>query len=274
MYTQAKNAARKAGIAAAGGTLVAVGAILTPLPTPGGILLAGAGLGVLSTEFECAKKVLDTGKTKLVDLIDSIPEEEEEDIEEIVMKDSLDSEDSTASESTSDTSISRSSSTVNQKNEVRASLEDHARRIGKSIRPFLTDEDAPRQAMEELNASTKRAVLAASGKINEFLNFMLVLDNEPGAVPSAESTLTSPFPGIMHGMVGMSGSNDTLAATVSEPSNPKATAAHQESTEEATVLPASLINLSLAETEPVLVFTEANEESTTNGELAEKAPAA
>jgi hypothetical protein len=273
MYTQAMNAARKVGIAAAGGTLVAVGAILTPLPTPGGILLAGAGLGVLSTEFECAKKVLDTGKTKLVDLIDSIPDEEE-DTEEIVMKGSLDSEDSTTSESTSKTSISRSSSTVSQKNEVRASLEDRARRIGKSIRPFLTDEDAPRQAMEELNASTKRAVLAASGKINEFVNFMLVLDNEPGAVPPAASTLTSPFPGIMHGMVGISDTSDTLAATISELSNPKATAAHQESTEEATVLPASLINLSLTETEPVLDFTDANEESTTNGELAEKTPAA
>ena len=73
-FAQAKNAARKAGVAAAGGALVAVGAVLTPLPTPGGILLAGAGLGVLCTEFECAKKALDSGKEKLVGLIDSIPE--------------------------------------------------------------------------------------------------------------------------------------------------------------------------------------------------------
>jgi hypothetical protein len=44
-FAQAKIAARKAGVAAAGGALVAVGAVLTPLPTPGGILLAGKETG-------------------------------------------------------------------------------------------------------------------------------------------------------------------------------------------------------------------------------------
>jgi len=193
VYTQARNAARKAGVAAAGGTLVAVGAILTPLPTPGGILLAGAGLGVLSTEFESAKKVLDCGKEKLVGLIDSIPEEEDNiEVEEISMVDSQDSEDSVFSDVSRTTTISRASSTVSQKGDVRASIQGRARRIGKSIRPFLTDEDAPRQAMEELNASTKRAYTRASGKVNDFVSFMFVLD-QYDPVKATTNTTRSPL---------------------------------------------------------------------------------
>lgn len=196
VYTQAKNAARKAGVAAAGGALVAVGAVLTPLPTPGGILLAGAGLGVLSTEFECAKKALDSGKEKLVGLIDSIPEEEnpitkqqeKDENGEISRQDTLDSQDvSVASTDVSKTSSKATTTTNNTTSEVRASLRGQARRIGKSIRPFLTDEDAPRQAMEDLNAATKRAASAATdkaynaasfttNKAYDVVKFILVLD--------------------------------------------------------------------------------------------------
>lgn len=226
VYSSFASGARKAGVAAAGGTLVAVGALLTPLPTPGGILLAGAGLGVLSTEFEGAKKVLDSGKEKLVNLIDSIPEEEnsqEETEVEICNKESEDSEEDavsvvsvkSTSSKTAATTISRSSSTVSQKGEVRASIEGQARRIGKSIRPFLTDEDAPRQAMEDLNASTKRACSKAAGKVNDFVSFMLVLDSEPWQAPPVTTTTAQQSSEVL-ATTTTSSSEAEQAVTVSE----------------------------------------------------------
>lgn len=256
MYTQVKNAARKAGVATAGGALVAVGAVLTPLPTPGGILLAGAGLGVLSTEFECAKKALNSGKSKLVDLIDSIPDEEtekEDDSEkegvELTTKTSNDTEDD-CSVVSSKSGISRTSSTVTQRSEVRASLQGQARRIGKSIRPFLTDEDAPRQAMETLNANTKRACsqasdrlldastkasntlydagTKASGKLFDAVKFVLVLDEyDPNNLPQVTSPLASPqasFAESMHGPktegASVACTADQTPATTEDPSKP------------------------------------------------------
>ena len=56
------SAARRAATAAAGGTMVALGAVMTPLPTPGGLLLVYCGMSVLGTEFPAARKALDTMK--------------------------------------------------------------------------------------------------------------------------------------------------------------------------------------------------------------------
>ena len=189
-YAIAMNAARKAAIAAVGGTLVAVGAILAPLPTPGGILLAGAGLGVLSTEFEGAKKVLEAGKEKLVDLIDSLPPEEEElegnkeEKEEGTKKPEEEEEgqEVALSESGGDNCLDGDASSVDAEElescdttspitppmqspettptRIQKSFQTRARRIGRSIRPFLTDEDAPRRAMDEFQA-----------KFNEMMDF-------------------------------------------------------------------------------------------------------
>jgi len=61
--------ARRAGIGAAGGTLVGLGAILTPLPGPG-LLIIGAGMMVLGTEFPGAKRVMDRGVGALVEAIE------------------------------------------------------------------------------------------------------------------------------------------------------------------------------------------------------------
>ena len=188
-YATAMSAARKAGIAAAGGTLVAVGAILAPLPTPGGILLAGAGLGVLSTEFEGAKKVLEAGKEKLVDLIDSLPPEEEEEEGKKKEKEETkkaeeeeEGQEVALSESGGDNCVDGDVSSVDVEGvepcdrttpttspplspettpiRIQKSFQNRARRIGKSIRPFLTDEDAPRRAMDEFQA-----------KFNEMMDF-------------------------------------------------------------------------------------------------------
>jgi uncharacterized protein (TIGR02611 family) len=43
------------GVGAVGGTTVALGVVMIPLPGPG-VLVAAGGLGILATEFEGAKK--------------------------------------------------------------------------------------------------------------------------------------------------------------------------------------------------------------------------
>ena len=226
-YTVAVNAARKASVAAAGGALVAVGAILTPLPTPGGILLAGAGLGVLSTEFECAKRALDTGKEKLVHLIDSIPEEEniQDDTEkESSLTESKDGDDdASALSGNPKMAPTKSSSTASNKGEVRASIEDHARRIGKSIRPFLTDEDAPRRAMEEMNAKSQRAYVTVCGKLSDFVAYATATpDLEPETVTAVTmSSFAGNFRGIVAGLSSEALVTATLNAT-QVPAEPKA----------------------------------------------------
>ena len=54
---------RKGAVAAVGGTMVGVGLVMIPLPTPFGAVIASAGLGVLGTEFNEAKELND----KLID---------------------------------------------------------------------------------------------------------------------------------------------------------------------------------------------------------------
>ena len=49
---------RKAGVAVVGGTTVAVGIVLIPLPGPGTLIAAG-GLAILATEFDSAQRRLD-----------------------------------------------------------------------------------------------------------------------------------------------------------------------------------------------------------------------
>eukprot|EP00538_Stauroneis_constricta_P002293 CAMPEP_0119549386 /NCGR_PEP_ID=MMETSP1352-20130426/3088_1 /TAXON_ID=265584 /ORGANISM="Stauroneis constricta, Strain CCMP1120" /LENGTH=511 /DNA_ID=CAMNT_0007594919 /DNA_START=129 /DNA_END=1664 /DNA_ORIENTATION=+ len=81
--------ARKAGVAVAGGTMVVVGAIMIPLPTPFGAVIAASGMGVLGTEFESARKVngrviskakehLEYARTKLADRIEETAQSMEE----------------------------------------------------------------------------------------------------------------------------------------------------------------------------------------------------
>jgi hypothetical protein len=58
---------RKGAVAAVGGTIVGIGLIMIPLPTPCGAVVASAGLAVLGTEFNAARemneKIIDTTKT-------------------------------------------------------------------------------------------------------------------------------------------------------------------------------------------------------------------
>lgn len=58
---------RKIGVAAAGGSLVALGLVLMPLPGPGTIIVLG-GLTLLQSEFAWAGRLLDriTARTGVV----------------------------------------------------------------------------------------------------------------------------------------------------------------------------------------------------------------
>ena len=213
--------ARKAGVAVTGGAMVAVGAVLTPLPTPGGILIAGAGLGVLSTEFEGAKKVMDKGRDKLVDLIDSIDDDkkkgaiaEGDDEKDVAAKKSDDSDadadrkgggdDSFAEKNEASVSnagtgsagcsrrISETSSNASAAPAPSASTSSFRSglsRIGKSIRPLLTDDEAPRRAMDELKtkserrmnemkSSTQRTYMKMRSHLNTVVDQLALPDNE------------------------------------------------------------------------------------------------
>jgi Putative transmembrane protein (PGPGW) len=61
---------RKTGVAVAGGTMVGVGLIMIPLPTPFGCVVAGSGMAVLGTEFPAVQRVLDRTCKKVADAIE------------------------------------------------------------------------------------------------------------------------------------------------------------------------------------------------------------
>ncbi len=58
-----KRRARKVAIAIIGGIVVVAGLIMIPYPGPGWLVVF-AGLGILSTEFDWAQRVLDYAKSK------------------------------------------------------------------------------------------------------------------------------------------------------------------------------------------------------------------
>jgi hypothetical protein len=62
--------ARKAGVAVGGGAMVGLGLVMIPLPTPFGCVVAGAGMGVLATEFPAAQQMIDQTRDAVVDVIE------------------------------------------------------------------------------------------------------------------------------------------------------------------------------------------------------------
>ena len=70
---------RKAGAAVAGGSLIALGLPLLPMPGPVGETLSIGGMAVLATEFPAAQRVLDGTRDKLVQVLDKTKPEEEDD---------------------------------------------------------------------------------------------------------------------------------------------------------------------------------------------------
>jgi hypothetical protein len=56
------NTAYRIGVGVVGGGTFALGVVLMPLPGPGTLVALG-GLGILSTEFESARKVTSTART-------------------------------------------------------------------------------------------------------------------------------------------------------------------------------------------------------------------
>lgn len=177
--------ARKAGVAVTGGAMVAVGAVLTPLPTPGGILLVGAGVGVLSKEFEGARKVIDKGRDSLVDLIDSIDDDKKEEKDEDGANGDINgvAGEKNGSEELEDTGTGSARSTTS------SSIRSGLSRIGKSIRPLLTDDEAPRRAMgdikakserrmDEMKSSTQRKYMKMRSHLNTVVDQLALPDDE------------------------------------------------------------------------------------------------
>ena len=77
-----KDKARKVGVGAAGGALTITGLIMIPLPTPCGVLVAGAGMAVLGTEFPKAQEIMDKTRDVVVDTLEKNCNEEEGESEE------------------------------------------------------------------------------------------------------------------------------------------------------------------------------------------------
>jgi hypothetical protein len=74
---------RKAGVAVAGGTMVGVGLIMIPLPTPFGAVVAGSGMAVLGMEFPAAQRVLDQTCNKVADVIERSSRDDPQEGDEI-----------------------------------------------------------------------------------------------------------------------------------------------------------------------------------------------
>jgi hypothetical protein len=74
---------RKTGVAVAGGTMVGVGLIMIPLPTPFGCVVAGSGMAVLGTEFPAAQRALDRTCKKVADAIEYSSRDDTGDEEEV-----------------------------------------------------------------------------------------------------------------------------------------------------------------------------------------------
>jgi hypothetical protein len=73
--------ARKAGVALAGGTLIAVGIPLIPLPGPGDFMVLG-GMALLATEFPVAQRALDGTRQGLVEFLEKSEQEEVDDADD------------------------------------------------------------------------------------------------------------------------------------------------------------------------------------------------
>ena len=72
-----ENWFRKTSVAVAGGTMVGVGLVMIPLPTPFGAVIAASGMSVLGTEFPAAQRVLQGTCNKVADAIENNLKNEE-----------------------------------------------------------------------------------------------------------------------------------------------------------------------------------------------------
>jgi Putative transmembrane protein (PGPGW) len=69
---------RKAFVAVTGGTMVVVGLVMIPLPTPGGWIVATAGMMHLGQEFPAAQRILDATKERVLGAFQKKPKNESE----------------------------------------------------------------------------------------------------------------------------------------------------------------------------------------------------
>ena len=177
-FSSVMGAARKVGVGLAGGAMVGIGAVVAIAPTPGGILLAGAGMGVLATEFDGAKRAMDKGRSKLVDLIDALPGEkgrreedkntkeeggfENEDGEGEILRNRGGRSSNSSYHEINDESPERTAVGERYGQVTTAAgnnaFHDRLGHIGRSIRPLIADDDAPRKAFDEIRSRSGRTV--------------------------------------------------------------------------------------------------------------------
>ena len=75
-FTHSHNLIKKGAVAVAGGTMVGVGLVMIPLPTPFGAVIAGSGMAVLGTEFEAVQQ---TNQRMVNTMIQAIEEQQDQD---------------------------------------------------------------------------------------------------------------------------------------------------------------------------------------------------
>ena len=66
---------RKGAVAVVGGTMVGVGLVMVPLPTPFGAVVAGGGMAVLGTEFEQVKDTNDKILNRMIQGIEALDDD-------------------------------------------------------------------------------------------------------------------------------------------------------------------------------------------------------
>jgi len=122
---------KKGAVAALGGTMVGVGLIMIPLPTPFGAVVASSGMAVLGTEFEGAKELNDKMISQAKTHWKTAREKIVQGIEEMNKEDGPTENESTDSSKPID--------------EQFAETDDQSKE-GKNPKPMMNDREAKRQA--------------------------------------------------------------------------------------------------------------------------------
>jgi hypothetical protein len=148
---------RKTGVAVAGGTMVVVGLIMIPLPTPFGCVVAGSGMAVLGTEFPVAERILDETCNKVADAIEYSSRDDPDDDVDLSM-----------------CSNEKMRKILNERKAKRDPMKHNLKQIGKKVAPVIRkigegiDKEQLERTAETISKAATEAKNVFQTKSSEF----------------------------------------------------------------------------------------------------------
>lgn len=169
---------RKAGVAVAGGTMVGVGLIMIPLPTPFGAVVAGTGMAVLGMEFPAAQRVLDQTCNKVADMIESSSRDDPEEENEIKAYTNEKMKDLMQEQKRRDTAITHNLKQLGKK------VVPVIRKIGDGI-----DKEQLERTSENVARVATDAKIAVQSQITKFWKCLMVFDGNDNVKESFQDPI-------------------------------------------------------------------------------------